>query len=146
MMPDTLADQCNSLDDLRHEVKFCEVTQRSVRCVVPILFPATRVEANSLQMARGIGGNPDLLPCRRKHKRADAIQFAFVANGFPVCIDVAESFSGGDPQIPWRLIARVMKAREFRRFPRISGWLAQSCFSFQTPAEKQFCGQPKGGF
>jgi hypothetical protein len=94
-----------------HPAKRCLVPDLPIALMIPILFPASCVAPDGLNVAVRGGANPDVLPGRWDRQRLDSLQGGFVVHRF-VSPEVAKTFAP----------AFSKNARSFAR-QRSGGWL-----------------------
>ena len=88
---DALADDGKRLAELDHALVLGLVADLAPPRVVPALLASTLVASGSLQVAVGVGADPDLAPGRRDDERADASKKLNVVDLLAIGREVAEA-------------------------------------------------------
>jgi hypothetical protein len=88
---DVLAERPERGGELEHAVELLAVAPLPPGVVVEVLAPPGGVGADGLEMAAGIGADPDVGPRRGDRERADAPELLRVANEAPVGAAVLEA-------------------------------------------------------
>src|SRR5262249_46182823 len=87
--------------------------------VVAVLLASARVAAGRLQMTARVWTDPDVLPRRRNHQRADALQLRRSANEAAVGGDIAHARLRADALDAWRAaIVHVTESGDLRGLRR----------------------------
>jgi hypothetical protein len=87
--------------------------------MVAVLLAAAGVPAGRLEVAVGLGADPDVGPGRRDGELPDPFQDLGLADGLAVGIGVGEAFPLGPPPDARRVIGDVAQARGLRTFDGI---------------------------
>ena len=104
----------DSREDRREQVNMLElgvVAVRAPRIVIAVLLPAACIASGRLQVAAGIGTDPDVGPCGRNYERADTRQGRAVTDSMAVSVDVSKLLSVHVSPDPRAVVACISQAR-----------------------------------
>ena len=123
------ADDRQRAREAEHLVELLLVAPSAPLRVVEVLPPSRRVRAHRLDVAEGVGADPDALPGGRDDELADALEHLLVVDPLAVFVQIFEPAPAAAPEDPGARAVAAAQTRHRRPFFPASafaetGWLA----------------------